>query len=92
MIVIRKIKNGRVKINGIVYAPDDPHRQYNGELDGMWYAFGVYPDPSPVDGKRFISLWGTLEQYNSPGVLDETFGKTPNCIDGIFHWSFWSEV
>lgn len=89
MFAVRKIRNGTVKINGIVYSPDEA---YHGELDGMWYAFGLYEHPSPRDGKMFISLWGTKEQYFSEEVADKTFGKTPDCIDGTFHWSWWSEV
>ncbi len=89
MFAVRKIKKGIVVINGKLYSPDEI---YHGELDNMWYAFGLYKNPSPRDGKMFIFLWGTKEQYYSAKVTDETFGKTPDCIDGVFHWSWWTEV
>jgi len=89
MFAVRKIKNGFVKINGKIYTPDE---SYHGELDGMWYAFGLYKHPSPRDGKMFISLWGTKKQYYLQTADDPDWGKTPDCINGVFHWSWWSEV
>jgi hypothetical protein len=90
MFAIRKIKNGTVKINKKLYAPSE---SYHGELDGLWYAFGLYKYPSPRDGKMFISLWGTKEQYDFlDGEQPPNWGNTPDCIDGVFHWIWWSEV
>ena len=88
MFAIRKIKNGVVKINKKSYTPDE---QYHGELDGLWYAFGLYENPSPSDGKMFISLWGTKQQYYLETGHDPGWGKTPDCIDGVFHWVWWTE-
>ena len=39
--VTRTIKNGRVKINGNTYKPDEKS-VYDGRLDGTRYVFGVY--------------------------------------------------
>lgn len=86
---IRKIKNGTVKINGKSYSPDEPYR---GELDGLWYAFGLYKYASPRDGKMFISLWGTKEQHCSKTEDIPGWGNTPNCIDNVFHWPWWTKV
>lgn len=89
MLAIRKIKNGVVRINGRSFAPDE---EYHGELDGMWYAFGVYKDPLPRDGRAFVSLWGTKESALRETDDDQDFGKTPDCKDGVFRWVWWTET
>jgi len=88
MFTLRKIENGAVKINGKFYVPDE---SYRGELDGLWYVFGLYPHPSTRDGKMFISLWGTKKQYDLKSADDPDWGRTPDCIEGVFHWVWWSE-
>ena len=59
MIFLRKIRKGKVKINGRWFKPTT---EYNGKLDGLIYGFGIYP-PRP-DGSYFISLWGSKALYD----------------------------
>lgn len=73
--VVRKIKNGKVKIANVWYAPYALHRIYDGRLDGMRYLFGRYDTP------EYVNL-------HSP-VPDGEFGKTPDCVEGEYPWSFW---
>lgn len=89
MFAIRKIRDGKVKINGKLYSPKEP---YHGELDGLWYAFGLYEYPSSVDGKTFVSLLGTKEQHLSQTEDIPNWGNTPDFIDGVFHWAWWTEI
>ena len=42
MLPKRKIRNGRVKINGSWYYPNDYHMKYDGRLDGRQFYFGTY--------------------------------------------------
>ena len=83
MFAIRKIRNGKVKINKKWYSPRE---EYNGELDNMWYVFGLY-----VNDSSFVSLWGTKEMYFSEDI-SKHHGKTPDCINGIFYWTWWKEI
>jgi hypothetical protein len=94
-LAVRKIKNGKVKINGKIYAPVEHHWQYKGELDGHWYAFGLYDFPAcNVEEKRFVSIWGTkesLDNLNAGGDPDKPINE-PHCINGELHWLWWDEV
>ncbi len=76
--VLRKVRNGRVKILGNWYSPvvshpnsPYPRKEYNGELDGMWFAFGLYWTPTTGFEnvkwycEDFVGLWGTKEMYEA---------------------------
>lgn len=79
--VLRTIHDGHVRINGKTYAPNDQHLAYDGRLDGMRFAFGLY------DGFPFVSLWGTERTYNSDDPDADWPG--PQCVDGGFPWLWW---
>lgn len=86
---IRTIKNGQVKILGHYYHPDNTHMQYDGRLDGMRYAFGLYRIGDEDDKlEPFVCLWGTEKAYRSECHTD-WYG--PECIDGHFYWYWWHE-
>ncbi len=94
--VIRKIKDGRVKIFGKYFYPDDRFMKYDGRLDGMRYAFGLYWTRTKsgwiIDG---INLWGTEEVYKAAPYKQNYEELTaipgPECVDGKYNWAFWSE-
>ena len=81
--VIRKIRSGRAKILGVWYYPDDRFMEYDGRLDGMQYAFGLYWNGDERD-ESLVCLWGTKEQYNF-----EADDWGPELVDGAFPWLFW---
>jgi len=81
--VIRKIRNGKAKILGTWYIPDSRFMQYDGRLDGMYYAFGLYWNGNQRN-TSLVCLWGTKELYNR--YTDE-WG--PDLVDGTFPWMFW---
>lgn len=82
---IRKVKKGRVKIHGRLYEPKD-NIPYDGSLDGMRYAFGLYSDPS------YVVLWGTEEAYRYKGPEENAPWPGPECVEGLFRWIWWEEV
>ena len=59
--VLRTIRNGQVKINGLIFRPDKRWLEYDGRLDGMRYAFGLYWRGDEME--PFAELWGTEETY-----------------------------
>lgn len=67
MIVLRTVRNGRVKIGGVWFKCPEPH---NGKFDGMVLAFGRYEgygEKDDINGYRpFVSLWGTKRFYDAP--------------------------
>lgn len=84
---IRTIRDGRVKINGVWFAPSEQWQPYDGRLNGMRYAFGLYYretwDP------RFVCLWGSEENYHSDSA---EFEYGPELADGGFPWYWWNAV
>lgn len=77
--VTRTIKNGRVKINGNIYKPDEKFAKYDGWLDGMRYIFGLY------EGEEdFVSMWGKEEVPNNLAIIEE-----PEIINGTLPWYWW---
>ena len=86
--VIRTIRDGAVKINGFTYQPLNlsgyGRITYDGRLDGMRYAFGLYW----VGDKQepYVFLWGTERAYRSE-LKDDWPG--PHCVGGYFQWDFW---
>lgn len=78
---IRTVKNGRVKLFGKYYVPDEKHRPYNGELEGVRGCFYKYKFC------HFIAFWGTLRMYDD----DYDINDEPNIINGKIYWSHWNE-
>ena len=85
MIVLRKIRNGRVKYGGIWFYPRQDNKKYDGRLDGLTMAFGIYSDPIGTRDNGFISLWGYSDMYYKG--MDYWPGS--NCIDNNFYWDWW---
>ena len=85
--VIRTIKNGQVKILGKVYHPNSHYMEYDGRLDGMRYAFGLYYD-CKGELEEFVSLCGAEKAYKAPGDEDIDW-PDPECVDGYYHWAWW---
>jgi hypothetical protein len=88
--VIRTVRDGRVRINDRLYAPDEEHTVYDGRLEGLTLAFGLYrgrPD--------MVCLWGTEEKYQAVNN-DEAYAAAcesePERVDGAYPWMFWHEV
>lgn len=85
----RKIRNGRVKIDGHWFMPRDHHRPYQGELDGQVSLFGRYyvgDKPQP-----YVSLWGSKKMADAhPDDMD--MSAEGNVIDGKIYWLWWDEV
>jgi hypothetical protein len=104
--VLRKIRNGRVKVDGKWFAPDPEYGSldkenkvipYDGRLDGQVWLFGTYPNTEPA----LLALWGTKEVYEASKDYDENdpnnsyyrlADKEPNIINGVVQWYFWKEV
>lgn len=94
---LRTIRNGAVRINGVVFRPDGCHRAYDGRLDGQRWLFGLYWGPPNYqkydsDGwcHAFVSLWGT--EAAAQAVTEAEMSAAwpgPNCIDGEFAWEWW---
>jgi len=82
-LVLRKIRNGKVKIYGSWYEPKDLYMKYDGRLDRRWYWFGTYWNED-----RFVSLWGSDDYKNGK----EEFAKGEEVVDGYFVWMFWNRV
>jgi hypothetical protein len=83
-LVIRTIRNGRVKINGRVFVPDQRYMAYDGRLDGMRYAFGLYATSEIL--KPFVSLWGSEKEFRGDKNTER-----PEIVDGALPWVFWFE-
>ena len=73
VIVKRKIRNGRVKINGSWYYPNDLHLEYDGRCDHHWFYFGIYHD-----------LFAAVSLHSPVMEGDES-----HIIDGKLPWLFW---
>jgi hypothetical protein len=83
--VIRKIKNGQVKIFGRIFIPDEIWMKYDGRLDGLKYAFGLYSD----GGKYlpFVNLWGPEQNYKNHDI--DLWIPDPQVVDGQYNWLIW---
>lgn len=75
----RKVKNGKVKINGRYFAPEEKYQPYDGRFEGMRLVFGLYWNPygNMMD---YVYLWGTEElsnciKDNPDGNLDDEYRK-----------------
>lgn len=102
--VIRTIKNGRAKILHQYFVPDSRFTKYDGRLNGMRYAFGLYWQPcrDRDEWENYMcALWGTEEAYRAIGntISEEDYDKItdyywqpeqmPELVDGYFPWYFW---
>ncbi|HUW15287.1 MAG TPA: hypothetical protein VM537_36575 [Anaerolineae bacterium] len=87
--VIRTIRNGKVRIFGHDFTPDAPHIPYDGRLDGLRYAFGLYEYCGDRHSgyHHFAHCWGTEAAYRSDSDLAPA---GPEVVDGALAWEFWS--
>lgn len=84
--VIRKIRNGRVKIFGRWYYASDQYEKYDGRLDGLRYAFGLYERDGVL--QDFVYLWGGERQFHTIEDLKE---PVPEMLeDGGLPWCWWN--
>jgi len=81
---IRKIRHGRVKIRGKWFKPDKQFLQYDGRLDGMVYAFGLYYIGDQWNSE-FVYLWGSEKSYRSHEHIE--YG--PELVNNTFPWCWW---
>lgn len=92
-VVIRTIKNGQVIVFGKRYAPDSKHAKYDGRLDGMRYAFGIYRNEN--DEAYMLGLWGKESTYRNPdcaNLFAKDFYGPEMLPDNSLPWAFWPEV
>lgn len=90
---VRTIRDGKVRIFGRDFAPEQRHRPYDGRLDGMRYAFGLYYGPGD-ERLPHVALWGSEEAYKlAPHATEEEFAAVwnadPQIVDGFYPWHFW---
>jgi hypothetical protein len=85
--VIRTIKNGRVRINGRYFVPDKRYLEYDGRLDGMRYAFGLYWSNGEMES--LVECWGTEVNYHNHDT--ESWEPDPQLVDGYYPWAIWHE-
>lgn len=79
-MVIRTVRDGRVRIKGHDYMPDSQHLAYDGRLDGLRFAFGTYSNRDDL-----VCLWGTEAAYRDRGAIEDG----PHVVDGRLPWMFW---
>lgn len=82
---IRTVRNGKVKILGKWYKPDD---EYNGELEGQRFVFGLYWCGN--ERRPFIFLWGPEQNFRERD--HNKYVKNPCHINGYIYWSWWREL
>jgi len=96
--VIRTICNGQVKILGFTFRPSNQWMEYDGRLDGMRFAFGLYYTGDVRE--PFVYQWGTEAAFRAPYLTseiaklngveqDENYWPGPECVDDYFPWIFW---
>jgi hypothetical protein len=101
-VVLRTVRDGQVTIDGRQFAPDENYMAYDGRLEGLRFAFGLYRHDA-----RMAALWGSEDAYrasrrtafrydqeryerygcDSPEVVD-----SPETGGGVLPWYFWREV
>jgi hypothetical protein len=81
---MRTVRDGKVRIGGVDYRPNETHRPYDGRLDGMRFLFGRYFTGSKIE--PFVSLWGTEQAARDP---EANLADEPQCVDGHLPWDFW---
>lgn len=77
---IRKIRNGRVKINGVWFYPSDYYLKYDSRLDGMTFRFGLF-----YTGDK----WERKQVYMHSRVPEEPYRQRSDVINGRFSWEWW---
>ena len=87
--VLRTIVDGKVQIDGKVFVPSSRFMEYDGRLNGMRYAFGLYWCSDELE--PYVSLWGTEEAYRAVGApeYDDMEWPGPDAVDGYFPWAWW---
>jgi len=84
---LRTVKNGRVKLFGRYYIPDEKHRPYSGELEGVRGYFYKY------QFCNIVAFWGTEKMnYALRNDIDYDVNDEPNTINGKSYWNFWHEL
>jgi hypothetical protein len=80
---VRTIRDGSVWVYGREFVASDRWLPYDGRLDGMRYAFGLYY----TAGERlpFVSLWGADGAYGD----ENADWPGPECVDDRFPWEWW---
>lgn len=96
-IAVRTVRRGRIKIGGVVFAPDTRFQRYQGELDGQRIAFARYRDYETGGWKPLLELWGSEHAYRH--CIDGPQDDCPECWpppgtqpDGVMPWSWWHSV
>jgi len=90
-MAIRTIRNGRIRLNGTVFAPDETHIAYDGRLDGLQMVF--YECDSEMQRLLGRGRLAVLE-----GRVGDHFGWVhesepgPQIVDGCYPWYFWYEL
>lgn len=89
--VTRTIRNGKVKIFNNWFKPRE---EYNGELDGQEWSFGIYYTGNMM--MDTVYLWGTAALHlaiNDDDKFSELYNSQPNVSsDGVIHWSWWEVI
>ena len=76
-------KDGRVRINGRLFEPEDDAS----DLNGMRFVFGLYYTGNVF--QDFVSLWGTEAEFKTgPSYC----GPMPHVVNGQLKWLWWKEV
>lgn len=74
MIVLRTVKNGKVRVQGRDYMPGD-EALCQERLEGKRLAFGVYEDVVQwgvhFDYSPFLSLWGTERMFKASARMKD---------------------
>lgn len=91
---MRKVRNGRVKIDGQWWKPTDREREYNGEMDGGTYLFARYRVGE--QWQPYICLWGSKETAEAGrdavtseemcAAMSQVDYTNKNIIDGKIYW------
>ena len=88
----RTVKDGKVKVWGKWFKPDEHHLKHDGRLEGIRFLFGVYwrvaKDRLGYE-HYMLALWGTEEHAKSK---DPEFPNGPEIVDGTVPWYFWEPV
>jgi hypothetical protein len=101
MFVIRTVKNGRVKIGKEYFYPEDKFRKYDGRLEGLRIAFGLYKDFGETRhkitycGEKYLDLiymWGTEAEYTSCSLPEDQWindSELYTAKDGTLPFQIW---
>ena len=80
---VRTVRNGRVRLHGRTWKPDERHAIYDGRLDGQRFFFIEYRDPV----EPLVALWGSEAEYR-----EEPNPVSPQVVEGTLPWYFWKVV